>query len=54
MIMLSDNVRLFSDPQEEEKDRTIDMFTLGGTGVFCGIGAYAYEAAGTVFTGTKL
>jgi hypothetical protein len=40
--------------KEGPEDITVDYFTLAGTGVFCGIGSFAYEAIGTIFTGNFL
>ena len=53
-IMFSDNVRLLLPDSERDHNVTIDYFTIAGTGVFCGIGGFAYEACGTIFTGKLL
>lgn len=52
--MFSDNINLTFKPSDDQKDATVDLFKLAGTGVFCGIGGFAYEAAGTIFTGNLL
>lgn len=47
--MMGDNARqLF--PERQNEDVAVDMWKLAGTGVFCGIGGFAYEACGTIFT----
>jgi hypothetical protein len=49
--MFSDNVRQSINPEDHIKEVTVDLYKLTGTCVFCGIGGFAYEAAGTIFTG---
>lgn len=52
--MFSDNIRQTIKPEIDEKDITVDLFKIAGTGIFCGIGGFAYEAAGTIFTGNQI
>lgn len=50
-MMVSDNLwSLIQDSGPHPV--TVDLFKLSGTGVFSGIGGFAYEAAGTIFTGS--
>lgn len=48
--MFGDNVILMTPSNRGKHDNTIDYFNLAGTGIFCGIGGFAYEACGTIFT----
>ncbi len=49
LIMFSDNTIKIVN-HDEDPDKTITYFSLAGTGIFCGIGGFAYEACGTIFT----
>ena len=48
-IMYADNT-VQTAPRNQNPAVTLEYFRIGGTGMFCGIAGFAYEAAGTIFT----
>lgn len=47
--MMGDNANQIF-PNRQDRNVQVDLWKLAGTGVFCGIGGFAYEACGTIFT----
>lgn len=48
-IMYADNT-IHTAPRNQNPAITLEYFRIDGTGMFCGIAGFAYEAAGTIFT----